>query len=138
MLAPKRAKHRKQFRGRMKGKSIRGSVISFGDFGLKATEPGWVTSRQIEAARKALTHTIRRGGRVWIRIFPDKPITKKPPETRMGSGKGEVAEYVCVVRPGRIMFEMGGVTVDLAKEAMRLAAIKLPIRAKFVEREKHV
>ena len=138
MLAPKRAKHRKQFRGRMKGKSIRGSVISFGDFGLKATEPGWVTSRQIEAARKALTHTIRRGGRVWIRIFPDKPITKKPPETRMGSGKGEVAEYVCVVRPGRIMFEMGGVTVELAKEAMRLAAIKLPIRAKFVEREKHV
>ena len=138
MLAPKRAKHRKQFRGRMKGKSIRGSVISFGDFGLKATEPGWVTSRQIEAARKALTHTIRRGGRVWIRIFPDKPITKKPPETRMGSGKGEVAEYVCVVRPGRIMFEMRGVTVELAKEAMRLAAIKLPIRAKFVEREKHV
>lgn len=138
MLSPKRAKHRKQFRGRMKGKSIRGSVISFGDFGLKATEPGWVTSRQIEAARKALTHTIRRGGRVWIRIFPDKPITKKPPETRMGSGKGEVFEYVCVVRPGRIMFEMGGVTTDLAKEAMRLAAIKLPIRAKFIEREKHV
>lgn len=138
MLSPKRAKHRKQFRGRMKGKSIRGSVISFGDFGLKATEPGWVTSRQIEAARKALTHTIRRGGRVWIRIFPDKPITKKPPETRMGSGKGEVFEYVCVVRPGRIMFEMGGVTVDLAKEAMRLAAIKLPVRAKFVEREKRV
>lgn len=138
MLAPKRAKHRKQFRGRMKGKSIRGSVISFGDFGLKATEPGWVSSRQIEAARKALTHTIRRGGRVWIRIFPDKPITKKPPETRMGSGKGDVAEYVCVVRPGRIMFEMGGVTQDLAKEAMRLAAIKLPIRAKFVEREKRV
>lgn len=122
----------------MKGKSIRGSVISFGDFGLKATEPGWVTSRQIEAARKALTHTIRRGGRVWIRIFPDKPITKKPPETRMGSGKGEVFEYVCVVRPGRIMFEMGGVTTDLAKEAMRLAAIKLPVRAKFVEREKRV
>ncbi|MEK7577885.1 MAG: 50S ribosomal protein L16 [Patescibacteria group bacterium] len=138
MLAPKRAKHRKQFRGRMKGKSIRGSVISFGDYGLKATEPGWVSSRQIEAARKALTHTIRRGGRVWIRIFPDKPITKKPPETRMGSGKGDVAEYVSVVRPGRIMFEMGGVTEDLAKEAMRLAAIKLPIRAKFVQREKHV
>lgn len=138
MLAPKRAKHRKQFRGRMKGKSIRGSVISFGDYGLKATEPGWVSSRQIEAARKALTHTIRRGGRVWIRIFPDKPITKKPPETRMGSGKGDVAEFVCVVRPGRIMFEMGGVTVELAKEAMRLAAIKLPIRAKFIEREKRV
>ena len=138
MLAPKRAKHRKQFRGRMKGKSIRGSVISFGDYGLKATEPGWVTSRQIEAARKALTHTIRRGGRVWIRIFPDKPITKKPPETRMGSGKGDVAEFVSVVRPGRIMFEMGGVTVELAKEAMRLAAIKLPIRAKFVEREKRI
>lgn len=138
MLAPKRAKHRKQFRGRMKGKSIRGSVISFGDFGLKATEPGWVSSRQIEAARKALTHTIRRGGRVWIRIFPDKPITKKPPETRMGSGKGDVAEFVCVVRPGRIMFEMGGVTVELAKEAMRLAAIKLPVRAKFVEREKRI
>lgn len=138
MLAPKRAKHRKQFRGRMKGKSIRGSVISFGDFGLKATEPGWVTSRQIEAARKALTHTIRRGGRVWIRIFPDKPVTKKPPETRMGSGKGDVSEYVCVVRPGRILFEMSGVTEDLAKEAMRLAAIKLPVRAKFVQREKRI
>ena len=135
MLAPKRAKHRKQFRGKMRGVSIRGSEVSFGDFGLKAMTAGWVSSRQIEAARRALTHSIRRGGRIWIRIFPDKPITKKPPETRMGSGKGDVAEYVSVVRPGRMMFEMSGVAREAAAEAMRLAAIKLPIRTKFVSRE---
>lgn len=135
MLAPKRAKHRKQFRGKMRGISIRGSELSFGDHGLKAMTAGWVSSRQIEAARRALTHSIRRGGRIWIRIFPDKPITKKPPETRMGSGKGDVSEYVSVVRPGRMMFEMAGVTRPAAEEAMRLAAMKLPIRTKFVSKE---
>jgi len=134
MLAPKRAKHRKQFRGKMRGKSIRGSLVSFGEFGLKAMEAGWVSSRQIEAARRALTHSIRRGGRVWIRIFPDKPITKKPPETRMGSGKGDVSEYVCVVRPGRMLFEMSGVSREAALEAMRLAGVKLPIKVKFIVR----
>ncbi len=138
MLAPKRAKHRKVFRGKRRGLSIRGSTLSFGEFGLKAMEAGWVSSRQIEASRRALTHTIRRGGRVWIRIFPDKPITKKPPETRMGSGKGDVAEYVCVVRPGRVLFEMAGVDIALATEAMRLAGIKLPIKSKFIAREKVV
>ncbi|MCL4199755.1 50S ribosomal protein L16 [Patescibacteria group bacterium] len=138
MLAPKRAKHRKVFRGKMRGLSFKGSALSFGEFGLKAMEAGWVSSRQIEAARRALTHHIRRGGRVWIRIFPDKPITKKPPETRMGSGKGDVAEYVCVVRPGRVLFEMAGVDRALAAEAMRLAGIKLPIKSKFVTREKLV
>ncbi len=138
MLAPKRAKHRKQFRGKMRGKSIRGSVLSFGDFGLKAIEAGWVSSRQIEAARRALTHSIRRGGRVWIRIFPDKPVTKKPPETRMGSGKGDVAEYVCVVRPGRVLFEMSGVTREAAVEALRLAGVKLPVRAKFLSKVESV
>ena len=132
MLAPKRAKFRKQFRGKMRGKSIRGSVVSFGEYGLKATTVGWVTSRQIEAGRKALTHSTRRGGRVWIRIFPDKSVTKKPPETRMGSGKGDVFEYVAVVRPGRILFEMAGVSLESAKEAMRLAAVKLPVRTRFV------
>lgn len=138
MLAPKRAKHRKVFRGKRRGLSFRGSTLSFGEFGLKAMEAGWVSSRQIEASRRALTHTIRRGGRVWIRIFPDKPITKKPPETRMGSGKGDVAEYVCVVRPGRVMFEMAGVDLLLAARAMRLAGIKLPIKSKFITREKTV
>lgn len=132
MLAPKRATFRKSFRGKRRGQSIRGSVVSFGEFGLKATTAGWVTSRQIESARKALTHSTRRGGRVWIRIFPDKPITKKPPETRMGSGKGDVFEYVAVVRPGRILFEMAGVSLEAAKEAMRLAAVKLPVRTRFV------
>lgn len=122
----------------MGGKSIRGSKLSFGEYGLKALEAGWVGSRQIEAARRALTHTIRRGGRVWIRIFPDKPVTKKPPETRMGSGKGDVAEYVCVVRPGRVLFEMGGVDRATAHEAMRLAGVKLPVKTKFIEREKLV
>ena len=135
MLAPKRAKHRKQFRGKRRGVSIRGSVLNFGEFGLKSMESGWVSSRQIEAARRALTHAIRRGGRVWIRIFPDKPVTKKPPETRMGSGKGDVAEYVCVVKPGRVLFEMSGVSAELAATAMRLAGAKLPVKAKFIAKE---
>ncbi|MCL4359913.1 50S ribosomal protein L16 [Patescibacteria group bacterium] len=135
MLAPKRAKHRKSFRGKRRGISVRGSELNFGNCGLKALTVGWVGSRQIEAARRALTHYTRRGGRVWIRIFPDKPITKKPPETRMGSGKGDVYEYVAVVRPGRILFEMGGVAGEDAKEAMRLAAAKLPVRTKFVVKE---
>jgi large subunit ribosomal protein L16 len=134
MLAPKRAKHRKQFRGSRVGKSIRGSVVNFGEYGLKATTEAWVTSRQIEAARRALTHYTKRGGRIWIRIFPDKPITKKPPETRMGSGKGDVYEYVAVVRPGRVLFEMSGVSIEDAKESMRLASAKLPVRTKFVTR----
>lgn len=135
MLAPKRAKYRKSFRGKQRGKSLRGAEVNFGDFGLKATSSGWVSSRQIEAARRALTHSIRRGGRVWIRIFPDKPITKKPAETRMGGGKGDVSEYVAVVRPGRVLFEMAGVGIDPAREAMRLASAKLPIRTKFVIKE---
>lgn len=135
MLAPKRAKHRKQFRGKRGGKAIRGSEVSFGEFGLKAISVGWVGSRQIEAARKALTHSTRRGGRIWIRIFPDKPITKKPPETRMGSGKGDVSEYVAVVKPGRVLFEMAGIPLEGAKEAMRLAAAKLPVMTKFVIKE---
>ncbi len=135
MLAPKRAKHRKAFRGKRRGLSERGSELVFGDIGLKAVSPGWVGSRQIESARRALTHAIRRGGRVWIRIFPDKPITKKPPETRMGSGKGDVFEYVAVVRPGRVLYEMGGVTLELAKEAMRLAAAKLSVRTKIITKE---
>ena len=135
MLAPKRAKYRKAFRGKRGGKAVRGSEINFGECGLKAMTVGWVTSRQIEAARRALTHYTKRGGRIWIRIFPDKPITKKPPETRMGSGKGDVAEYVAVVKPGRIMFEMAGVPHDAAREAMRLAAVKLPVRTKFVVKE---
>ena len=138
MLAPRRAKHRKEFRGKRRGKSYRGATVAFGDYGLKSLESAWIGSRQIEAARKALTHSIRRGGRVWIRIFPAKPVTKKPPETRMGSGKGDVAEYVCVVRPGRILFEMAGVDTAAAAEAMRLAGAKLPVMTKFVVREKKV
>jgi len=135
MLAPKRAKHRKSFRGTRRGLSIRGSLVSFGEYGLKAVTVGWVTSRQIEAARRALTHYTKRGGRIWIRIFPDKPVTHKPPETRMGSGKGDVFEYVAVVRPGRVLFEMGGISLVDAKESMRLAGAKLGIRTKFVTRE---
>ena len=135
MLAPKRAKHRKQFRGKRRGKSIRGSQVNFGEFGLKAMSTGWVGSRQIEAARRAITHFMKRGGRVWIRIFPDKPITKKPAETRMGGGKGDVYEYVAVVRPGRILFEISGVSVESAKEALRLAGSKLPILTKTVYRK---
>lgn len=132
MLAPKRAKHRKQFRGKRTGISIRGSQVNFGEYGLKALTDGWVTSRQIESARRTLTHYTKRGGRIWIRVFPDKPITKKPPETRMGSGKGDVYEYVAVVRPGRILFEMGGISLEDAKESMRLASAKLPVRTKFI------
>lgn len=135
MLAPKRAKHRKMFRGKRTGISIRGSNVDFGEYGLKATTAGWVSSRQIEAARRALTHYTRRGGRVWIRIFPDRPVTHKPPETRMGSGKGDVFEYVAVVRPGRVLFEMAGITRDQAVESLRLAAAKLPIRTTFVVKE---
>ena len=135
MLAPKRAKYRKQFRGKRGGVSIRGSQLSFGLFGLKALEAGWVTARQIEAARRAMTHYTKRGGRIWIRIFPDKPITKKPAETRMGSGKGDVEEYVAVVRPGNVLFEMGAVEEKIAQEAIRLAAHKLAIKTKFTRRQ---
>lgn len=135
MLAPKRAKHRKQFRGKRGGIAERGSDVSFGEFGLRALTRGWVSSRQIEAARRALTHYTKRGGRIWIRIFPDKPITKKPPETRMGSGKGDVHEFVAVVKPGRILFEMAGISAVDAKESMRLAGAKLPVRTRFVTKE---
>ncbi len=135
MLAPKRAKHRKTFRGKRGGVATRGANVDFGQYGLKATTAGWVSSRQIEAARRALTHYTRRGGRIWIRIFPDKPVTRKPPETRMGSGKGDVYEYVAVVRPGRILFEMAGITHEQAKESLRLASAKLPVRTIFVEKE---
>ena len=135
MLLPKRVKHRKQFRGRMKGKAQRGNTVSHGEFGLAALEPAWITNRQIEAARIAMTRYIKRGGKVWIKIFPDKPITAKPAETRMGSGKGSTEYWVAVVKPGRVMFEMDGVSEEVAKEAMRLAAHKLPIKTKFVKRE---
>ena len=135
MLVPKRTKYRKQMRGTMKGDSYRGTSISFGDFGLLSESTGWVTSRQIEAARRAITHYTQRGGRVWIRIFPDKPITKKPPETRMGSGKGDVYEFVAKVRPGRVLFEMGGVTKDIAFSALRLASHKLGVKTRIIEKE---
>lgn len=138
MLVPKRIKHRKQHRGRMKGKAIRGTEISFGEFGLQAVEPGWIDSRQIEAARIAMTRSIKRGGKVWIKIFPDKPITAHPAETRMGKGKGAPEKWVAVVKPGRIMFEIAGVTEELAKEAMRLAAHKLPIKTQFARREEEM
>ena len=134
LLVPRRAKFQKQFRGRSRGVSLRGSSISFGEYGLQAEEPGWISSRQIEAARKAMTHYTKRGGRIWIRIFPDKPVSKKPPEVRMGGGKGGVEEYVFVVRPGRILFEMGGVPLEVGKEAMRLASHKIPVRTKFMEK----
>lgn len=135
MLLPKRVKHRKQFRGRMKGKANKGNTVSHGEFGLQALEPAWITNRQIEAARIAMTRYIKRGGKVWIKIFPDKPITAKPAETRMGSGKGSPEYWVAVVKPGRVMFEMNGVSEEVAKEAMRLAAHKLPIKTRFVKRE---
>jgi large subunit ribosomal protein L16 len=135
MLMPKKVKFRKQQRGRMKGKAWRGSSLSFGDYGLKALECGWITSRQIEAARIAMTRYIKRGGKVWIRLFPDKPITKKPAETRMGKGKGAPEEWVCVIRPGKILFEMEGVPLETATEAMRLAASKLPLPTKLITRE---
>ena len=134
MLMPKRVKRRRVHRGRMKGQATRGNNITYGEYGIQALEPAWITSNQIEAARIAMTRHIKRGGQVWIRIFPDKPITQKPAETRMGSGKGAPEHWVAVVKPGRIMFEIGGVTEELAREAMRLAAHKLPIKCKFVTR----
>jgi large subunit ribosomal protein L16 len=134
MLMPKKVKYRKQQRGRMTGKAWRGSSLSFGDFGLKSLSCGWVSNRQIEAARIAMTRFIKRGGKVWIRVFPDKPITKKPPETRMGKGKGAPEAWVAVVRPGKMLFEMEGVTAEIAAEAMRLAAMKLSVPTKFVAR----
>ena len=135
MLMPKRVKRRKQFRGSMKGKALRGNKITNGEYGIVAMEPCWIRSNQIEAARIAMTRYIKRGGKVWIKIFPDKPVTAKPAETRMGSGKGSPEYWVAVVKPGRIMFEMGGVSEEVAKEAMRLASHKLPIKTKFVKRE---
>ncbi len=135
MLMPKKVKYRKQQRGRMTGKAWRGSSLAFGDYGLKVLECGWISSRQIEAARIAMTRHIKRGGKVWLRLFPDKPITKKPAETRMGKGKGAPEEWVAVVRPGKILFEMEGVALDVAKEALRLAAQKLPLPTKLVTRE---
>ena len=135
MLLPKRAKYRKQFRGRMKGKAHRGNTVSHGQYGLVALEPAWITNRQIEAARIAMTRYIKRGGQVWIKIFPDKPVTAKPAETRMGSGKGSPEYWVAVVKPGRVLFEMDGVSKEIAMEAMRLAGHKLPIKTKFVEKE---
>ena len=134
MLMPKRVKYRKQMRGRMKGKATRGATVAFGDYGLQALEPCWMTSRQIEAARRAIVRYIRRGGKVWIRVFPDKPVTAKAAETRMGSGKGSVDHWVAVIKPGRILFEMTGVAEDQAREALRLAAHKLPIKTQFVRR----
>ncbi len=134
MLAPKRVKHRKQHRGHMRGKATRGNALVFGEFGIQTKESSWITSRQIEAARVAMTRFIKRGGKVWIRIFPDKPYTKKPAETRMGKGKGAPEGWVAVVRPGSIMFEMGGVERDVAREALRLASHKLPVKTKIVER----
>ncbi len=134
MLMPKRVKYRKTQRGRMRGKATRGATVAFGDFGLKAVEPGWITQRQIEASRVALTRMMKREGKVWIRIFPDKPVTKKPAETRMGSGKGIPEFWVAVIKPGRILFELGGISKEVAKEAMKLAEHKLPIKTKFVTR----
>ena len=135
MLLPKRVKYRRQQRGRMTGKAMRGNKVTNGDYGLQALEPAWITSNQIEAARIAMTRYIKRGGQVWIKIFPDKPITEKPAETRMGSGKGSPEYWVAVVKPGRIMFEMDGVTEDIAREAMRLASHKLPIKTRFVKKD---
>ncbi|PYV42519.1 MAG: 50S ribosomal protein L16 [Acidobacteria bacterium] len=134
MLMPKKVKYRKQQRGRMKGKAWRGSEIAFGEFGLKVLEPGWISDRQIEAGRIAMTRFVKRGGKIWVRLFPDKPITKKPAETRMGKGKGAPESWVAVARPGKVIFEMEGVKEEVAREAMRLAANKLPIQTKFVSR----
>ena len=135
MLLPKRVKYRRVHRGRLKGKATRGNTVTYGEFGWQATEPAWITSNQIEAARVAMTRYTKRGGKVWIKIFPDKPITEKPAETRMGSGKGSPEYWVAVVKPGRVMFEIAGVDEELAREAMRLAANKLPIKCKFVTKE---
>lgn len=137
MLLPKRAKYRKQMRGSLRGVAYKGTEISFGEFGLVSDEIGWITSRQIEAARRSITHYTQRGGRVWIRIFPDKPITKKPAETRMGSGKGDVYEYVATVKPGRVLFEMGGILRETALAALRLASHKLPVKTKILEKGMH-
>ena len=136
MLLPKRVKHRKVFRGRMKGKATRGNTVSYGEYGLMATKPCWITSRQIEAARIAMTRYTKRGGQVWIKTFPDKPVTQKPAETRMGSGKGSPEYWVAVVKPGRVLFEIAGVSEEVAREALRLAGNKLPIKCKFVKSEK--
>ena len=135
MLMPKRVKHRRVQRGRLTGKALRGNKVTYGDYGLVATEPSWITANQIEAARVAMTRYIKRGGQVWIKIFPDKPITEKPAETRMGSGKGSPEYWVAVVKPGRVMFEIAGVEESIAREAMRLAAMKLPIKCKFVTKK---
>lgn len=134
MLMPKRVKYRKQTRGRMTGKALRGADVQFGEFGLQALEPAWITQRQIEAARRAIVRYIKRRGRVWIRIFPDKPVTAKPAETRMGKGKGAVDHWVCVVKPGRVLFEMAGIDEDTARQALRLAGFKMPIQTKFIKR----
>jgi large subunit ribosomal protein L16 len=138
MLMPKRTKYRKMHRGRMKGKAGRGNTLSFGDYGLQALEPCWMTSRQIEAARRAIVRYVKRGGKLWIRVFPDKPVTSKPAETRMGGGKGAVDHWVAVVKPGRMIFEMAGVQEEQAREAMRLASHKLPIKTRFVSRQETV
>ena len=135
MLMPKRVLHRKQMRGRMKGKAQRGNFLAYGEIGLVATQPGWITSNQIEAARQTMTRTTKRGGNVWIKIFPDKPVTAKPAETRMGSGKGAPEYWVAVVKPGRVLFEMGGIDAETAKEALRLAGHKLPIKCKIISKE---
>lgn len=135
MLSPRRTKFRKQQRGRMRGLATRGSDLNFGEFGLQALEPSWITSRQIEASRRAMTRYIRRGGKIWIRIFPDKPVTMRPAETRMGSGKGAPEFWVAVVKPGRVLFEIAGVSEEVAREAIRLASFKLPIKTKFIMRE---
>ena len=138
MLSPKRVKHRKTHKGRMRGKAHRGNRVSFGEYGLQALEPAWISNRQIEAARIAMTRHIKRGGKVWIRIFPDKPITQKPAETRMGKGKGNPEAWVAVVKPGRVLFEMEGVSPDIAERAMQLASAKLPIRTRFVVRDQQL
>lgn len=138
MLAPKRIKYRKKMKGRMTGLAYRGGEVSFGEFGLKAMEPGWITARQIEAARIAISRHVKRGGKIWIRLFPDKPITKKPAETRMGKGKGAPEYWVAVVKPGRVMFEIEGIAPELAKDALKLASQKLPINCKIVEREEFI
>ena len=135
MLMPKRVKYRRVHRGRMKGKAQRGNTLAYGEYGIKALEPAWITSNQIEAARRAMTRYIRRGGNIWIKIFPDKPVSEKPAETRLGSGKGAPEYWVAVVKPGRVLFEMSGVSEEVAREAMRLASMKLPIKTKFVKKE---
>ena len=136
MLMPKRVKYRRVHRGRMKGKVQKGNTLTYGEYGLQALDPAWITANQIEAARRAMTRYIRRGGNIWIKIFPDKPVTEKPAETRMGSGKGAPSYWVSVVKPGRVLFEMSGVSEEIAREAMRLAAMKLPIKTKFVMKDK--